>query len=209
MHATVFLDVLSHWCLAAVPAVQSLYDANVDVELVLAPVRDGAPLGVSPELEQWAYTRGARAYGLTLRADWYETSDTTTWHANAAVLAGVALGADFWRLTCAVMSQALQGGALFGRPDVAYAFVASLGSVDAAEIKRLAEGHDVVHALHDGSRRLADVGGDERPTFRIRNASNDHVVLKGLWQRDAVDACVRALRADEEAYAAAGTPPVV
>ncbi len=176
---------------------------------MLAPVADGKPLGVSPELEAWAFTRGTRAYGMVLRSDWYEDDQTTTWHANAAVLAGAHVGADLWRLSRAVMSQAMQGGGMFGRPDDVYAFVASLGNIDPSEIKRIAESPEIVHALHDGNRRLGEAGADERPTFRLGNANGDHALLKGLWQRDAVDACVRALRVDQEAYAAAGTPPIV
>lgn len=207
MRATVFIDVLSHWCLVAVPAVQTLIERGIDVEVVLAPLADGKALGMRPEQEAWFYTRGTRAYGLELKADWYETDSTTTWHANAAVAAAGKLGADPWRVACAVMSQAMQGGALFGRADVVNAFVAELLGVDASEVERIAASDELTAQLLDGNRRLAEAGGDERPTFRLENKNGDVALLKGLWQKDAVDACATALRADEEAYAAAGSPP--
>lgn len=207
MRATVFIDVLSHWCLAAAPAVQSLYDSGIDVEIVVAPIADGEPMGLAAEAEAWFYKRGAGAYGMILKSDWYEHDRTTTWHANAAVAAGATLGADKWRLACAVMSEAMQGGALFGRPEIVYGFVAELLGVDTAEVRSVAETAEIADLLRDGNRRLAKIGGDERPTFKVENANGDFAVLKGLWQRDAVDACMRALQQDETAYAAAGTPP--
>lgn len=207
MRATVFIDVLSHWCLAAVPAVQSLHDGGIEVEVVLAPLGDGKPMGVAREEEAWFYTRGTRAYAMELKSAWYEDEQTVTWHANAAVMAGAILGADKWRLACAVMSEAMQGGALFGRADVVYGFVAELLGVDASEVRRIAETDEVGDTLREGNRRLAKAGGDERPTFRLENANGDVALLKGLWQRDAVDACARALAADEAAYAEAGAPP--
>ncbi len=207
MRATVFIDVLSHWCLAAVPAVQSLYDNGIEVEVVIAPIGDGKPMGLPAEAEAWFYRRGTRAYAMELKPAWYEHETTTTWHANAAVAAGATLGADKWRLSCAVMSEAMQGGALFGRPEIVYGFVGELLGVDAAELQCIAETQQVADLLRDGNRRLAKAGGDERPTFKLENTSGDFALLKGLWQRDAVDACIRALHGDESAYAAAGTPP--
>lgn len=207
MRASVFIDVLSHWCLVAVPAVQSLYDAGVDVEIVLAPIADGAPLGFTREQEEWFYRRGSGAYGVALKADWCEGPHVSSLPANAAVMAGAILGTDKWRLACAVMSEAMQGGALFGRPEVVYAFVAELLGVDADEVQRIAETDEVIDALRDGNRQLVKYGADERPTFRIENANGDFVLLKGLWQKEPLQACLRALKADEEAYAAAGRSP--
>lgn len=207
MRATIFIDVLSHWCLAAVPAVQALYERGIEVDVAFAPIGDGKPMGMRHDQEAWFYTRGTHAYGLVLKADWYENEQTTTWHANAAVAAAGTLGADPWRVACAVMSEAMQGGALFGRADVVNAFVAELLGVDASEVARVAASDDVKALLLDGNRRLVESGGDERPTFRLENSNGDFALLKGLWQKDAVDACVSSLQADEEAYAAAGPPP--
>ncbi|HEV7178305.1 MAG TPA: hypothetical protein VGN11_00425 [Candidatus Baltobacteraceae bacterium] len=207
MRAVVFLDVLSHWCLASVPAVAALIESGAGVEIILAPLGDGAPLGMRADFEAWCYTRGTRAYGMELRSDWYEGPESTTWHANAAVLAGAKLGGDLWRIACAVMSEAMQGGAMFGRAETVNAFVAELGGVEPDAIAQLAQSDGVAAELRAGNRRLAKAGGDERPTFRLENGNGDFALLKGLWQRDAALACAVALAGDEAAYAAAGAPP--
>jgi hypothetical protein len=54
---------------------------------------------------------------------------------------------------------------------------------------------------------LQRIGCAERPSWFIENANGDHVAMQGVWQKDAVLATIAALRADEDAYVKAGTPP--
>ncbi len=47
MKVIAFVDVLSHWCLAAQPALDALRATladDVELEIVLAPLADGAPV---------------------------------------------------------------------------------------------------------------------------------------------------------------------
>ena len=91
MKVTAFVDVLSHWCLAAQPALDALRATlaeDVELEVLLAPLADGGPTGNSNAAEQWYYKRGTLAYGRELDPAWCEDESTSTWHANAAVAAG-------------------------------------------------------------------------------------------------------------------------
>lgn len=209
MKATVIFDVLSHWCLAAWPA----YEAAVEmlgasnVRLSIAPVHNGFPPGMLPEHLRWFYTRGTRAYEMTLRPDWYENDRTTTLWANAAVVAAAALGADLPALTRAVMLAALQDGELLGRRDVAVATAARLARIEPARLSDEMERASTGRTLNEANAELASWNCAERPSWRLENANGDHVVMQGTWHRDAVVACLEALRTDEAAYAAAGLPP--
>ncbi|HEX3671086.1 MAG TPA: DsbA family protein, partial [Candidatus Cybelea sp.] len=82
MKVTAFIDVLSHWCLAAQPALNALHETladDVEFEVVFAPIAGGAPVGFSNELESWFYRRGTLAYGTKLDASWCEDENTATW----------------------------------------------------------------------------------------------------------------------------------
>ena len=208
MRATVFLDSLSHWCLVAMDAVDALTDLHVPVEIVLAPVGDGEAAGFSHDLEAWFYRRGTLAYDRELRCDWCENESTSTWHANAAVLAGAELTGDLKETLRAVMLGAMEEGRLFGRADEVNAFVAALAGTSPEDIAHRSGDAAVVRRLHEGNRRLTELCADERPTFQIANDNGDYALLKGVWQRDAVLACANALATDERAYARAGAPPV-
>src|SRR5579862_1440108 len=116
MKATVVFDVLSHWCLAAWPGYEQLASklGVSNVELLLAPIGNGFPMGFKPEQEAWFYTRGTRAYDMVLRSDWYESDTTTTLWANAAVVAAAALGAPLPRLAHETMIAAMKNGERIG-----------------------------------------------------------------------------------------------
>jgi hypothetical protein len=208
VRAAVFVDVLSHWCLAAMDAVDALADLRVPVEIVIAPVAGGKAVGFSHDLEAWFYRRGTRAYGRELRCDWCEGEQTATRHANAAVLAGADVCGDLVGTLRAVMRGAMEEGRLFGRPDEVQGFVAAFAGTTVEDIARRCADPAMDARLHEGNRRLNELGADERPTFRISNDAGDFALLKGVWQRDAVVACAQALASDERAYAEAGPPPL-
>jgi hypothetical protein len=159
-------------------------------------------------MEAWAYDRGALAYGTRLRDDWYESPETTTWHANASALAGGDVSGDLASVLRAVMREAMIDGGLFGRPHDVRTFVAGFTGSTLDEISRRCEDPALAERLYAGNRRLTELGGDERPTFYIANDSGDFTLLKGMWQIEAVEACAKALISDERAYATAGTPPL-
>ena len=208
--ATAVFDVLSHGCLAAWPAYESAVETlgTSNVGLLLAPIGNGFPMGMPPEKERWFYTRGTRAYGMTLRADWYESDQTTTLWANAAIVAAAALGADFPHLVRATMRAGMEDGVLLGRRDVAVTTVARLAGVDAARLDARVDHAATGRALNEGNAALSRWQCAERPSWHIENANGDFVVLQGLWQRNAIVACIEALSADERAYAEAGSPPM-
>jgi hypothetical protein len=207
MRATVFLDSISHWCLVAVPAIRALYDLGAEVEIVLAPVADGKPMGVSRAFEAWCYTRGTRAYGEHFDAAWVEGPESGTYASNAATLVATDVTGMPLDTFEAMASEALVRGATFGRADVANTFAAKFAECNLAEFERRVADARVRERLYEGNARLAKLGVDERPTFVLENANGDRALLKGLWQRDAVVACANALLSDERAYAEAGTPP--
>jgi len=206
MKATAIFDVLSHWCLAAWPAFEALREST-ETELRLAPILNGFPMGVPAEQEAWYYRRGSLAYGMTLRSDWYEDVRTTTLYANAAVVGASLLGADLAATAIAAMRAAMQEGGRLGRRDVAVATIARIANVGARELDEIIDSAAVGAHLNGANDFLRAAGCAERPSWYLENANGDHVAMQGVWQKDALLACVAALRADEEAYAKAGSVP--
>lgn len=207
MKATMFVDVLSHWCFVAIPAATQLVALGVNFELVYAPLNDGGPLRFSAEMERWAYGRGSRAYNRHLTADWCEGPDVSTWAANTAAFAAGEIIGDQLAAAYAMMSAGMEQGALIGRPQEAYARAAAFARVSDEEIERRANEPRVREIMTAGNKRLAEIGGDERPTWDLRNDNGDFAILKGIWHREAVLAVAAALLHDERAYAEAGPPP--
>jgi 2-hydroxychromene-2-carboxylate isomerase len=209
MKVTAAFDVLSHWCLAAWPAYERAVEmvGPSNVRLLLAPIGNGFPMGMPPEAERWFYTRGTRAYGMTLDATWYETDRTTTLWANAAVVAAAALGADLAGVAHAAMESAMKRGEMLGRRDVAVATVARLAGLDPAGLSDEMERASTGRALNEANAALAAWHCAERPSWRLENANGDFVVMQGVWHRAAIEGSIDALSADEAAYRAAGAPP--
>ncbi|MEO7040103.1 MAG: hypothetical protein ABI186_08765 [Candidatus Elarobacter sp.] len=210
MMVTAFVDVLSHWCLAASPALVALRDTLADdvrLEVLFAPVGDGAPVGFSNEAEAWFYRRGTLAYGTKLNAAWCENEQATTWHANAAVAAAVAAGAEPIALAALTSRAAMVRGRLLGREDEAMRVVADLSDVAPDALQAAMRAEPVVAALHAANVRLAAIGCTERPSWELVNDNGDRAVLQGVWQVEAILPLVHALLADESAYERAGSPP--
>lgn len=210
MQVTAFVDVLSHWCLAASPALVALRDTLADdvrLEVRFAPVFDGAQVGVSHEMEAWAYQRGTLAYGTKLTAAWYENERTTTWHANAAVAAAVAAGAEPIALAAATSRAAMVRGRLLGREDEAIRTVADLSGIDADALREAMRGEPIVASLHAANVELTAIGCAERPSWELVNDNGDRAVLQGVWQVEAILPLVHALLGDERAYERAGPLP--
>jgi predicted DsbA family dithiol-disulfide isomerase len=210
MKVTAFVDVLSHWCLAAQPALDALRATladDVTLEVVLAPVSDGTPVGFTNALESWFYTRGTLAYGTELDASWCEDENTSTWHANAAVAAGVAHGANPIVLGRRVSRAAMVDGLMLGRESEAVRVVAKYTGVDEAALRETMRSDGIAKALHDGNARLAAIGCGERPSWELVNDNGDRAVLQGVWQAEAILPLARALLEDERAYRRAGPPP--
>jgi predicted DsbA family dithiol-disulfide isomerase len=206
--ATFFIDVLSHWCLAAWPAVEAAAEAigRENVEVVFAPIETGLD-DVTPECEAWFYRRGTLVYDMRLCSDWYELAGTTTVFANAAVAAAVVLGADPFSTAAATMRAAMVDGGLVGRRDVAIGTVAELTGLSSAELERLVDSESIAESMRDGNERLRACGCAERPSFLLENAIGDRVVMQGVWQTQPLLAALAALRYDEDAYRRAGAPP--
>ena len=210
MKVTAFVDVLSHWCLAAQPALDALRATLADdvaVEVVFAPVADGAPVGFTNALEAWFYTRGTLAYGTKLDPSWCEDETTVTWHANAAVAAGVALGANPFELAPRVSRAAMVDGAPLGRESEAVRVVSQFTGTAEDTLREKMHSDAIVQALHAGNARLAAIGCAERPSWELVNDNGDRAVLQGVWQAEAILPLARALLDDERAYRRAGLPP--
>jgi hypothetical protein len=207
MKVTAFVDVLSHWCLAAQPALDALRATLADdvaLEIVLAPLGN---VGFTHEKEAWFYTRGTVAYGRELDPAWCEGVETTTWHANAAVAAGVAFGANPVVLGRRVSRAAMVDGLLLGREGEAVRVVAKFTGVEEQTLRDAMRSEPILGALHAGNARLASIGCAERPSWELVNDNGDRAVLQGVWQADAILPLARALLEDERAYRRAGPPP--
>ena len=210
MKVTAFVDVLSHWCLAAQPALDALRATlanDVELEVLLAPTGDGAPVGFSNALESWFYTRGTLAYGCELDPAWCEDAQTTSWHANAAVAAGVTYGANPVVLARRVSRAAMVDGLLLGRESEAARVVAKFTGVADDALRERMRSDVVMTSLHAANKRLAAIGCAERPSWELVNDNGDRAVLQGVWQAEAILPLAKALLDDERAYHRAGPPP--
>lgn len=210
MKVTAFVDVLSHWCLAAQPALEALRATLADdvaLEVVFAPVADGEAVGFTNAAEAWFYKRGTLAYGTTLDPSWCEDESISTRHANAAVAAAVALGANPIELAPRVSRAAMVDGALLGRESEAARVVALLSGIAEPRLRAAMRGDVVAQALHAGNARLAAIGCAERPSWELVNDNGDRAVLQGVWQAEAIVPLARAMLDDERAYGRAGPPP--
>jgi hypothetical protein len=210
MKVTAFVDVLSHWCLAAQPALDALRATLADdvaVDVVIAPLGDDLPVGFTNAAESWFYTRGTLAYGTKLDPSWCEDETTSTWHANAAVAAAVALGADVFEIAPGTSRAAMVHGALLGREDEAVHAVSRLAGIAEDKLGKMMRTDAVVQSLHAGNARLAATGCTERPSWELVNDNGDRAVLQGVWQAEAILPLARALLDDERAYKRAGPAP--
>ncbi|MDB5043072.1 MAG: disulfide bond formation protein DsbA [Candidatus Eremiobacteraeota bacterium] len=211
MKVTAFVDVLSHWCYAAYPALEALRATiaqDVEVEIVFAPAFGNANVPMSREAEVWFYERGALAYGRQLTSAWCEGSrQSSTWHANAAVLAAVNAGADPLRLGAQVSRAGMSDGRLIGREIEAAGCIAELTGMQPQAVLDAMRSATVVEALDAGNARLAALGCAERPSWQLVNGAGDHSVLQGVWQAEAILPLARALLEDERAYRRAGPMP--
>ncbi|HWT06255.1 MAG TPA: hypothetical protein VN224_10900 [Xanthomonadales bacterium] len=210
MKVTAFVDVLSHWCLAALPALDALRGTladDVSLDVVIAPLGDGAPVGFTNAAEAWFYTRGTLAYGTVLDPSWCEDETASTWHANAAVAAAVALGANTIALVRCVSRAAMVDGHLLGRESEAVRVVSTFTGIAEETLRETMRRDAVVSALHAANARLAAIGCAERPSWELVNDNGDKAVLQGVWQAEAILPLARALLDDERAYRRAGPPP--
>jgi protein-disulfide isomerase-like protein with CxxC motif len=210
MKVIAFVDVLSHWCLAAQPALDALramLAEDVDLEVLLAPVGDGKPAGNTNAAEAWYYKRGTLAYGRELDPAWCEDEATTTWHANAAVAAGVTFGANPVVLGRRVSRAAMVDGLLLGRESEAVRVVSKFTGVPEDTLRATMRGDVVVQALHAANARLAAIGCAERPSWELVNDNGDKAILQGVWQAEAILPLARALLEDERTYRRAGASP--
>jgi predicted DsbA family dithiol-disulfide isomerase len=210
MKVTAFVDVLSHWCYAAYPALEALRATiaqDVELEIVFAPAFGNANAPFSRETEVWFYERGALAYGRELTSAWYEGRQSSTWHANAAVLAAVNAGADPLRLAAQVSRAGMSDGRLIGREDEAAGCVAKLTGMQPQAVLDAMRSARVIEALDAGNTRLAALGCAERPSWQLVNGAGDHSVLQGVWQAEAILPLARALLEDERTYRRAGPMP--
>jgi len=211
MKVTAFVDVLSHWCYASYPTLEALRATiaqDVEVEIVFAPAFGNANVPMSREAEVWFYERGAIAYGRQLTSAWCEgKGHSSTWHANAAVLAAVNAGADALRFAAEVSRAGMSEGRSIGREAEAAACVAELTGMQPQAVLDAMRSAQVIEALDAGNARLAALGCAERPSWQLVNDAGDHAVLQGVWQAEAILPLARALLEDERAYRRAGPMP--
>jgi hypothetical protein len=205
--ATMFVDVVSHWCLVAIPAAQAIVDLGIGLEVVYAPLNDGAPLGFTNEMEVWAYKRGTGAYNKEFNAAWCEGPHISSWAANAAAFVAGEITGNQLDAAHAMMSVAMEQGALVGRHEEACSRAASFAGVSAEEIERRATETRVRDILLEGNKRLSALGADERPVWHLQNDNGDFAILKGIWHKEAIASVAAAMLHDERAYAKAGLPP--
>lgn len=188
-----YLDVLSSWCNIADRAlerIESKYGTSVRIDWRIAQLYDFAPLPYTRENLQWYYDRTERVTGIKLNADWYDSQNVSTVHANAAAEAARMLGAKDSLVRRALSRAAVVEGKPMGRREAALEEAARVSGFSAAEIARAMESSQVRDRIVQTTNEFKAIATPQRPTFVLRNTSGDLAVLSGLYTFEALDAVI-------------------
>lgn len=198
-----FLDVLSQWCLIADSTLRDLQakHSQLDVSLRFVPIAFKDPLPVTRAEQARAYERSAMITGVRTVPWIVEGEPTHTWEANATVLAGAHLGLDVERVRGAIAHAALIEGQPMGREGAAIALVSRQFGVDAKELQHVVYGAEIAARMQAQEDAFKALHLQVRPTFVLRNAIEDHVILGGTYRFDLLDTSVQCLSEDAAGYA--------
>jgi predicted DsbA family dithiol-disulfide isomerase len=188
-----YVDVLSSWCTVADYALEQIeqkYGDDVRVDWRIAQLFNGGPLPYSVKDLRWYYERTRKMTGVTLNADWVDTPQAATAHANQAAEALRQLGFEDSRIRRALSRAALLDAKPLGRRSAAIDEAARLSGVSAAELERTMESGAVRGRIAATTAEYKALGVSQLPAFVIRDSIDDKAVLSGLYTLASLDAVV-------------------
>jgi len=205
MKLTLYLDVLSLWCLYAMDAVERLareMGPALEVAWRPAPIRGDHPLGYGREQNAYFYRRAEALTGQALDPRWLEGPLTGTREANLAAVAAAELGHPGLAVPAALMRAAMVEGRHVARRAVAIEVAAEATGLDPHALDDAMDDRRIIARLAAGNREMAALGAQVRPALLLENRIPDRAVLSGVWCYDAIAPLARAMQRDEERFLA-------
>jgi len=208
---TVFIDVLSSWCLVAQDALaraRTHFGDRLEYEWRIAALNDA--FNYSPEQMAFYYRRTHSISGVRLNAAWLQsTADGSKW-ANLAAEAARGLGCDDDRVRLALSTGAMIDGKHMAQRDVVVETAAAAGSLDRAALERAMDDPRTAERIRASTASFRTFGVDMRPTFVVRNPLADAYVLSGCWRYEPLAQAIQSAIDDQDkfdAFMAANQPP--
>lgn len=205
MKATVYLDVLSLWCLYLDRSMDRLlaeYGDRLAFEWRISLIRGEEPLGYGREAEDFYYRRGAHLTGSALNPGWLEGPETSTLYANLAAEAVRSIGYGDRNVPRALMDAAMVEGREVWRKEVAVEVAAAACGLSRDRVAGALEDPAVLETVRRSTAEMLALGVDQRPTVVFESAIPDRAILSGLWAYEPMAAVCAAMLRDEERFLA-------
>jgi predicted DsbA family dithiol-disulfide isomerase len=202
-----YMDILSSWCFFAedpLAKVRSRFGSDLDYEWRIAALRDGKPLGYSPEVLGWYYKRSNSLSGTLLNVAWIESESDSTWWPNVAAEAARSLGQTDDKVRLALAKAGMVEGQHVHHRDVAERVAAAAAGLDVSAMHKAMDDPAVAKRIHATTAEYRALPCNVVPTFLISNEIGDVSLLSGTFRYEPLAACVEQLLADAKSYAAFG-----
>jgi len=196
-----YYDVCSQWSYfgdLTLDRLRENYGADLNVEWRIAMVKDGEPIGYTPEALGWMYRRSESISGIAVTSSWIRGNDRTL-YANLAVAAAQRLGHDVRRQ---VAEATLLRGEPLGSQARAVDAVSKLIAVQPAELETAMRA--VEPDVRRSTKEFRALPVTVVPTFLIRNEIGDTALLSGLYEFETLDHVIAEMFRAERGYAAFG-----
>jgi predicted DsbA family dithiol-disulfide isomerase len=207
-----YYDVCSMWCALGdevLVAIEKRYGSRVPIVRKIALINDGKPMAAGLEQEKWYYDRCELVTGRRFNHSWIEKPGQTTWVPNAVIQAAENLGHGE-PVREALKAEGLLEGQPFLRREVAIKIGAKAAGISLSELTKAVDDEKTAQTLNIGIAEFNLLPGNQRPTFLLRSAIEDTVLLSGIYRPEPVFAAIDAMISDEDAYERfrASHPPI-
>jgi predicted DsbA family dithiol-disulfide isomerase len=202
-----YMDILSSWCFFAegpLAKVRSRFGADLEFEWRIAALRDGKPLGYSPEVLGWYYKRSHTLSGTLLNVAWIESESDATWWPDVAAEAARSLGQGDDKVRLALAQAGMVEGQHVHHREVAERVAAAASGLDVSAVHDAMDDPAVANRIHATTAEYRALPCNVVPTFVISNEIGDVNLLSGTFRYGPLAACVQQLLDDAKSYAAFG-----
>ncbi|HEX6566019.1 MAG TPA: hypothetical protein VF020_17145 [Chthoniobacterales bacterium] len=202
MTLTYYYDVCSMWCAMGdevLVAINKSYGSRVPIDRKIALINDGKPMAAGLEQEKWYYDRCEFVTGRRFNHNWIEKSGQASWVPNAVIQAAESLGHGN------VVREILKTeGLMEGRPilrlEVALELAAKASGLSQSELGHAVNDEKTANAIKASTAEFSLLPANQRPTFLLRSAIEDTVLLSGIYRPEPVFAAIETMISDEDAY---------
>jgi predicted DsbA family dithiol-disulfide isomerase len=202
-----YMDILSSWCFFAegpLAKLKSRFGSDLEYEWRIAALRDGKPLGYSPEVLGWYYKRSHTLSGTLLNVAWIESESDGTWWPNVAAEAARSLGHTDDTVRLALAKAGMVEGQHVHHRDVAERVAAAASGLDPSSLQTAMDDPAVTNRIHATTAEYRSLPCNVVPTFVISNEIGDVNILSGTFRYGPLAACLQQLLDDAKSYTAFG-----